>query len=401
LQQAINAAQASVSGGRFKEAHIPTPPTIASNVQYDVLYPARFEQPATYIRSSSTVEDHCNGSLYCMDEADEIALQRINAQLPSELKPCTEDQFEEVMSFFEETVHTKQPYATLDNAPVLPLEDFQDQFEETTGSTVRRLAKHVYEHWRSRRLETANHSLQPSLKVSQLTTLPELPLTITKFETGQDTDDADPYVCFRRREIRQIRKTRHRDAQSAEKLRRLRKELEDARHIVAMVKQREIMRKELLSVDKMLFKQRADVKETKRKLGIKGDDEDLINQKVSYPQLRMEARRLIVVTAQEEDHGEPRSRPPHSTDALSPHWPWRAWGRPATSRRLAGRESESNSERDPAERGQAHQVERRVRRQNKSTTYSNLPPELCIQLGLSTSHACHRVPTNPSCIGGC
>jgi enhancer of polycomb-like protein len=175
LQQAINAAQASVSGGRFKEAHIPTPPTIASNVQYHVLYPARFEQPATYIRSSSTVEDYCNGSLYCMDEVDEIALQRINAHLPSEVKPCSEDQFEEVMSFFEETVHTKQPYATLDNAPVLPLEDFQDQFDETPGSTVRRLAKYVYEHWKSRRLDAANHSLQPSLKVSKFPTVPELP----------------------------------------------------------------------------------------------------------------------------------------------------------------------------------------------------------------------------------
>jgi enhancer of polycomb-like protein len=175
LQQAINAAQASVSGGRFKEAHIPTPPTIASNVQYHVLYPARFEQPATYIRSSSTVEDHCNGSLYCMDEADEIALQKINAHLPSEVKSCSEDQFEEVMSFFEETVHTKQPYATLDDAPVLPLEDFQDQLEEAAGSTVRQLAKHVYEHWRSRRLDAANHNLPPSLKVSKFPTVLALP----------------------------------------------------------------------------------------------------------------------------------------------------------------------------------------------------------------------------------
>jgi hypothetical protein len=179
----------------------------------------------------------------------------------------------------------------------------------------------------------------------------------------------------------------------------LRKELEDARHIMAMVKQREIMRKELLSVDKMLFKQRADVKETKRKLGIKGDDEDLINQKVSCLQVQMKAR-LIKVTAQEEDRGQPRSRP-HSTDALPHVWPWRPRRRLATSRRLAGRESESNPERNPTERGQAHQVERRIRRQNESTTYSNLSQELCLEFRLSTSHACHRVPTNPSCISGC
>jgi enhancer of polycomb-like protein len=166
LQQAINAAQAAVSGGGVKEAYIPTPPTIASDVQYDVLYPARFEQPATYIRSSATVEDHCNGSPYCMDEVDEIALQKLNAHLPSELKPCNEDHFEEVMGFFEETAQTKQPYAAVDNAPVLPLEEFEEQFDDTIGPTVRRLAKFVYEHWKSRRLESQTRILQPSLKVS-------------------------------------------------------------------------------------------------------------------------------------------------------------------------------------------------------------------------------------------
>lgn len=102
-----------------------------------------------------------------------------------------------------------------------------------------------------------------------------------QFETGQDTDDVDPYVCFRRREVRQIRKTRGRDAQSAEKLRRLRKELEDARQLVALVRQRELARKEMLSIERQVFLQRSAVKEHKRKHGIKDDDEDLINQKVS------------------------------------------------------------------------------------------------------------------------
>lgn len=103
-----------------------------------------------------------------------------------------------------------------------------------------------------------------------------------KFETGQDTDDADPYVCFRRREVRQVRKTRGRDAQSTEKLKKLRKELEDARQLMAMVKQREMTRRDMLAVDRQLFEQRVELKKIKRALGIKGDDEDLINQKVRY-----------------------------------------------------------------------------------------------------------------------
>lgn len=287
-----------------------------------------------------------------MDEIDEIALQKINAHLPNEMKPCTEGQFEEVIGFFEETVRNKQPYAAVDNAPVLPLEEFEEQYDETVGPTVRRLAKYIYEHWKSRRLDSANHSLQPSLKVSKVDLFRVLALTIMKFETGQETDDADPYVCFRRREIRQIRKTRHRDAQSAEKLRRLRKELEDARHIMAMIKQREIMRKEVLSTDKMLFKQRADVKETKRKLGIKGDDEDLINQKVSVPWVARESE-LTCVTAKEKDRGQSRSRTP-STDTIPDIWTWRSWGRHATSGRLASREGKGYSKRDTAECGETH-----------------------------------------------
>jgi enhancer of polycomb-like protein len=104
---------------------------------------------------------------------------------------------------------------------------------------------------------------------------------LLQFETGQETDDGDPYVCFRRREVRQIRKTRGRDAQSAEKLRRLRKELEDARQLVAFVRQRELARKEMLHIERQIFLQRSQVKDMKRKLGVKDDDEDLINQKVS------------------------------------------------------------------------------------------------------------------------
>jgi enhancer of polycomb-like protein len=200
-----------------------------------------------------------------MDEEDEVALKHINATLPRGFPECSEDLFEDVMNFFDETAQNKQPFAAVDNPPILPLDELEEQFDETITREIRTYAKFIYEHWHARRSATGNRGLSPRLK----------------FETGQDTDDADPYVCFRRRELRQIRKTRNRDAQSAEKLRKMRKELEDARQLLAMVKQREMIRKEVLNIDRTLFQQRAEVKETKRKLGIKGDDEDLVNQKVA------------------------------------------------------------------------------------------------------------------------
>lgn len=199
-----------------------------------------------------------------MDEDDELALKLMNAKLTAGQPQCSEDQFEEVMNFFEETAQTKQPYAVVDSPPVLPLEEFQEQFDESTPAHLRTFAKSVYEHWKMRRTATGNRGLAPRLK----------------FETGAETDDSDPYVTFRRRELRQIRKTRNRDAQSAEKLRKLRMELETARAMLMMVKRREILRKEALEIDRLVFEQRLAFRDTKRKLGIKGDDELLVNQKV-------------------------------------------------------------------------------------------------------------------------
>lgn len=104
-----------------------------------------------------------------------------------------------------------------------------------------------------------------------------------------ETDDSDPYVCFRRREVRQVRKTRGRDAQSVEKLKKLRKELEDARQLVALVKQREHTRREQLAVDRQLFEQRTSLRQVKRNLPDQykeGDEDVLVNQKVSMVQKR-------------------------------------------------------------------------------------------------------------------
>jgi enhancer of polycomb-like protein len=65
---------------------------------------------------------------------------------------------------------------------------------------------------------------------------------------------------------------------------RLRKELEDARVLMSDVKRREVFLREQLATDKLIFEQRLAVKDIKRKLSIKGDDEELlITQKVCCP----------------------------------------------------------------------------------------------------------------------
>ncbi|KAI9714911.1 MAG: Enhancer of polycomb-like protein 1 [Bogoriella megaspora] len=269
LQAVISASAAAAVGGKVAQIFIPTPEAKASSeVKYSDLYPRQFSQPATYIRFSSTVED-CIGTPYCMTGDDEVWLKTFNAKRGGQRgrnasDPCSEDTFEEVVSFFEATAQNKQPFAAVDSPPVISFEEIETAFDDTLNTSARAFARDIYMHWKSERSKRNNYPLQSNLK----------------FETGQETDDSDPYVCFRRREVRQVRKTRGRDAQVTEKLKKLRRELEDARHLLHMVQDRETLRRDQLAIDKSIFEQRNQVKEVKRGLNIKDGDEDLINQPV-------------------------------------------------------------------------------------------------------------------------
>lgn len=103
-----------------------------------------------------------------------------------------------------------------------------------------------------------------------------------QFEQGNEKDDGDPYVCFRRREVRNVRKTRRTDTQSTDKLKRLRQELETARGLIKDVWQRETMRKNTFEYERQIFEKRRALVDIKRKYQIKDTDEDLIT-KVRHP----------------------------------------------------------------------------------------------------------------------
>lgn len=264
LQAALSASQAAAVGGKVAQIYIPTPETVQSSIHYDRLYPLAYAQPATYIRFSSTVEDCC-GCPYDMNEEDDIFFKSLNKKRNASTQ-CSEDQFEEVMNYFEETAQAKQPYAAVDSAPVLSYEEMENSFDENIDDHARSFARDIYEHWKRRKLAVGNRSL----------------ITGLKFETGAETDDGDPYVCFRRREVRQIRKTRGRDAHSAEKLKKLRKELEESRQILGLIRQREITKREQLAVERQLFEQRTSLRQVKQNLPEQykeGDEDILVNQK--------------------------------------------------------------------------------------------------------------------------
>lgn len=273
LQAVINASNAAALGAKqAKASYIPTPDAArAKDIQYDELYPKTFKEPATYIRFSSTVED-CIGVSYCMSDEDYEILARLNdgkdvdGQVRKDkLSQCSEDVFEEVMNFFEETNARIQPFANVDNAPIISLEEMERSVDGEDGisAEAQRWLRLIYRHWV---LTKGSRPLMPTIKVRVL-------------DTGNEADDADPYVCFRRREVRQTRKTRGRDAQVVEKLKKLRLELESARQLVHMVVQRERVNQESLEINRKVFEQRRQLKEvkfTKNIVGSKGDDEELL-----------------------------------------------------------------------------------------------------------------------------
>ena len=69
------------------------------------------------------------------------------------------------MHFFEETAQTKQPFAAVDNPPVVPYAEMEECFDGELDEQARVFAKDIYEHWKARRTKCGNRPLAPTLKV--------------------------------------------------------------------------------------------------------------------------------------------------------------------------------------------------------------------------------------------
>lgn len=98
-----------------------------------------------------------------MDDDDDLFLNSLNHRDAS--TQCSENHFEEVIHFLEETAQAKQPYAAVDNSPVLTYDIISDAFDESLDAPARSFTKEIYEHWKMRRLKEGNRSLTANLKV--------------------------------------------------------------------------------------------------------------------------------------------------------------------------------------------------------------------------------------------
>jgi enhancer of polycomb-like protein len=212
------------------------------------------------------------------------------------LGQCSEDTFEETMNFFEEMSAQIQPYASIDSPPIVSLEEMERAIDDPISPEVHQWLRPIYQHWVRRK---GSRPLMPAIKVRVL-------------DTSSEADDADPYICFRRREVRQTRKTRGRDAQVVEKLKKLRMELEQARELVQMVVSREKLNKEKIEVSRKVFEQRKQLKEVKISKNITGekaaDEELLVDQKVwTFVSEILAVGLMLTATACVKAQGQTRS----------------------------------------------------------------------------------------------
>ena len=334
----------STSNVNEKDLYIPTPDASKTWADAKKYYEDQsFKQPESYIKFSATVEDTV-GVEYNMDEEDEtfynevllkIVPLGIKKKADQSLQKCSELEFETVCDRFEKTIESRQPFLSMDPSNILSYEEISgyiiDQFQctvktsnpyvETSGGNLEYLStstlkerlskeinfkpyttifdkdqqhtnpvrpitkllehfgKPIYEHWKNRKIARKGRSIQPTLRFEDP-------------NANEKDNDNDPYICFRRREFRQIRKTRRADTVGAERIRLLQKSLHRARDLIMGVCERELLNLNNLLAEAEIFKVRCQAKGVKRELGIKGDD---------YLYFPHKKRKLVKAKEEEEE----------------------------------------------------------------------------------------------------
>lgn len=134
-------------------------------------------------------------------------------------------------------------------------------------SHLTRLAKVVYPYWRERRIERGGHRIIPILNYD---------------ETDSQNES---YICFRRREIKAVRKTRASQVTSSDKLLRLQSELLSSLDLAKNVLSRENLKRDAAKQAQNVWEKRLTLVDLKRRfptLGTK-EDEELLHDKERVP----------------------------------------------------------------------------------------------------------------------
>lgn len=269
---------------------IPTPDANGQADDYDSLLPpnlATWTEPRELIKFSEKVEECCygrGGLNYEMDELDVTWLTEFNAKEEGSsadgaqarmsrsgkgqdkdegngIVRIADDIFEYIMGMFELWTEKNVPMLHTDLSllphlvvmePIfktLPPASFFPSFEQPKGlpspRILTKMASRVYPHWKSRKEQRKGKSIIPQLNYDE-------------------TNESDPYLCFRRRDLKVQRKTRVKDTTPVNRLEQVQEELSSATLLVNMILMREKQKQRQLQMDKELWEARWNTLEIKR-----------------------------------------------------------------------------------------------------------------------------------------
>lgn len=224
LQRAISAQQAF---GHTGELVIPTPEVqMAPAKDYGELYQPNYKLPGQLIHMQlfAIEQDHPD---YDMDSEDEEWFQKAAKVYPD----LTAMRFETLMDKFEQQQQGRSKALELPEAKLIAGAKNAD--EES-------LVTEIYDYWVEKRLKT------------------QIPLRPTvRQEKREGTSSKSPYIAFRKRtEKMQTRKNRKNDEASYEKMLKLKRDLNRAVNLLDLVKKRERMKRDQLSITVDIFKKR-------------------------------------------------------------------------------------------------------------------------------------------------
>lgn len=348
LQAVLSAASLRASGqprASGSGAYIPTPDAAGHVPDWERAYPqGRWEEPEGYIRFSDTIEEAQTGAIaggctYYMDEADAEWLAKNNAELADVRPPSPNsrgpprsakargkepesqsvsigaDEFELVMGILERITDERHPCLHADVSKFPTLNDFEPTFaarlptsffpdyrvpsDVPPPSQLLRMLRVIYPHWRERRLERDGRRIIPQIN-------------------SDESNEGDPYVCFRRRDAKPVRKTRRSDTGSIDRMQSLQNNIRQLNHIAQLVVRRETLKQHRALEERQVMNTRMQLADVKRKFpttpfGARDDDEVLVDKIVKRP--RVDGAGTIRISR------PPRTQPTTSTDAGTPSGP--------------------------------------------------------------------------------
>ncbi|KLO14831.1 hypothetical protein SCHPADRAFT_294586 [Schizopora paradoxa] len=334
-------------------AFIPVPDAAGVVEEYSTLYPSdKWVDPFSFVKFSSTI-DECiamalvDGFTYFMDERDAEWLEKNNQDARGEgtssqaarvngahsrsarskgkdvdagaAVPMTEDDFELVMGVFEKITHDNTPFLHVQGT-IPPFSDYQDAFSNPLPKsffatyicpanlpdppTLLRMARAVYPYWKERRTERDCHRIIPNLN----------------FDESDVKNES--YICFRRREIKAVRKTRTAQASSSDKLIRLKGELSMAFELGRLVHAREVTKRSCTAETRSLWDKRLSLADLKKKFPTltSRDDEELLVDKERAPRAarRADMNAAQILRIKNRPSGDPSASPTPAEPQMKP-----------------------------------------------------------------------------------